>query len=187
MSEGEFDDIRYNMTGIGHKRNQYEAYPITNLGKMTSSLKNGSFIFILPSFYEEGLKKERTEKTKLYHDNLYLGFTALDNVTNYECSREYHSGWWYPHALEYVSGSTKESCTHHPSYSTNLNGVFDDLNPNQTTRTIVLCQKEDLHQCVVPKHGYDNPLIIGWKYSHIETLKLKSTKMWLGYKGTKLP
>merc|ERR1712038_854055 len=108
---------------------------------MTSSLKNGSFIFILPSFYEESLKIERTWKQKIYQDTLYLGFTALDNVTNYECSRKYNSGWWYPHALEYDYGSysTKESCTHHPLTGTNLNGVFDDLNPNQTTRTIAFC------------------------------------------------
>ena len=188
MSKGEFDDITY--YGLDHERNQYEAYPITNLGKMTSSLKNGSFIFILPSFYEEGLKKERKE-FKYYHDNLYLGFTALDNVTNYECSREYHSGWWYPHALKYDwhSRSVKESCTHHPLNGTNLNGVFDRLNPNQTTRTIVFCQKEELNQCVVPKHINDDPSrdVIGWKYNHIETLKLKSTKMWLGHKGRKLP
>merc|ERR1711993_228893 len=64
MSRGEFDDITYDFYGTDHKRNQYEAYPITNLGKMTSSLKSGSFLFILPSFYEEGLKKERTEKKK---------------------------------------------------------------------------------------------------------------------------
>merc|ERR1712020_503911 len=122
MSKDEFDDISY--YGLGRERNQYEAYPITNLGKMTSSLKNGSFIFILPSFYEEGLKTERTGETKYYHDNLYLGFTALDNVTNYHCSRESHSGWWYPHVLKWDddSSSTKESCTHHPSYATNLNG-----------------------------------------------------------------
>merc|ERR1711997_624932 len=114
-SKVELDDISYRLPSE-HERNQYEAYPITNLGKMTSSLKNGGFIFILPSFYEEGLKKERKQH-KWYHDNLYLGFTALNNVTNYECSREYHSGWWYPHAMKWVgglSGSVKESCSHHP-------------------------------------------------------------------------
>ena len=63
----EFDNITYSMPYNlldDYKRNQYEAYPITNLGKMTSSLKNGSFIFILPSFYEESLKRERTAKEK---------------------------------------------------------------------------------------------------------------------------
>ena len=148
---------------------------------MTSSLKNGSFIFILPSFYEEGLKKERTEKWKRYHDNLYLGFTALDNVTNYECSREYNSGWWYPHALKQVGGSVKESCTHHPLNGTNLNGVFDDLNPNQTTRTIAFCSRNDVKECIKPKKDRDND-IIGWEYSNIKTFKLRATKMWLGRK-----
>ena len=143
---------------------------------MTSSLKNGSFIFILPSFYEEGLKKERTEEYKDYHDNLYLGFTALDNVTNYECSREYNSGWWYPHALRRVSGSTKESCTHHPSYSTNLNGVFDDLNPNQTTRTIAFCSRNDVKECIKVDEWDE------WEYSNLKTFKLRATKMWLGRK-----
>ena len=146
---------------------------------MTSSLKNGSFIFILPSFYEEGLKKERTDKYKLYHDNLYLGFTALDNVTNYECSREYHSGWWYPHALEYLGNDgTKESCTNHPLNSTNLNGVFDDLNPNQTTRTIVFCGLHNVKECIKPKKN-KNGYVTGWEYSNIKTLKLRSTQMWL--------
>ena len=170
-----------------NKRNQYEAYPITSLGKMTSSLKNGSFIFILPSFYEEGLKKERTNEWKLYHDNLYLGFTALDNVTNYECSREYHSGWWYPHALDNkATMASKESCTHHPSNSTNLNGVFDDLNPNQTTRTIAFCQMNDVNDCVKPKYkkitfdnGNDYFIIDGWNYSNVITYKLKTTRKWI--------
>merc|ERR1712020_845949 len=132
---------------------------------MTSSLTNGSFVFILPSIYEEGLKKERTEEYKRYHDNLYLGFTALDNVTNYECSREYHSGWWYPHALkyDYDSYSTKESCTHHPLNGTNLNGVFDDLNPNQTTRTIAFCSRNDVKECIKPK---GSNAFYGWEYSN---------------------
>ena len=178
MSKSEFDDISYEIA-LGHERNQYEAYPITNLGKMTSSLKKGSFIFILPSFYEEGLKKERTE-FKLYHDNLYLGFTALDNVTSYECSREYHSGWWYPHALNYDFDSDliKESCTHRPLNGTNLNGVFDDLNPNQTTRTIAFCSMNDVRECIKPKKDKDG-WIIGWEYSNIKTFRLRNTKMWI--------
>ena len=152
--------------------------------KKTSSNKNGSFMFILPSFYKEGLKKERTEKYKFYHDNLYLGFTALDNVTNYECSREYHSGWWYPHALKFDrdSFSTKESCTHHPLNGTNLNGVFDDLNSNQTTRTIAFCGMNDVKECIKPRyHVYPSGVrdINGWEYSNIKTLRLRSTQMWL--------
>jgi hypothetical protein len=61
MSKVEFDDIIYLGVGVP---NQCEAYPITNLGKMTSSLKNGSFMFmeVLSSFYlrfkEKLLKKE---------------------------------------------------------------------------------------------------------------------------------
>ena len=47
------------------KRNKYEAYRITNLGSMTSSLKNGSFMFmeVLSSSYlrfKEKLLKKRT-------------------------------------------------------------------------------------------------------------------------------
>ena len=182
MSKGEFDDITYNPSEAYPKINQYEAYPITNLGKMTSSLKNGSFIFILPAFHEEGLKRER-QKLKLYHDNLYLGFTALDNVTNYQCSREYNSGWWYPHALRAIYDSgwpVKESCTHHPLNGTNLNGVFNDLNPNQTTRTIGFCSMNDVKECIKPKK--DGWVIIGWESSNTKTLKLRSTKMWLGRK-----
>ena len=53
------------------KRNKYEAYRITNLGSMTSSLKNGSFMFmeVLSSFYlrfkEKLLKKELITKIML--------------------------------------------------------------------------------------------------------------------------
>ena len=81
-----------------------------------------------------------------------------------------------------------ESCTYHPLNGTNLNGVFDDLNPNQITRTIAFCQKEDLNQCIVPEYGDwpKNDYVTGWKYNYIETMKLKSTKMWLGHRGTKL-
>jgi len=185
MSKVKLDDITYNPSKLLRKRNQYEAYPITNLGKMTSSLKKGSFMFILPSFYEVSLKKERTEKNNHYHHNLYLGFTALDNVTNYQCSRrEYHSGWCYPHALKYDGYSKKESCTHHPLNGTNLNGVFDRLNSNQTTRTIAFCGKNDVKECIKSKyHDFYNYLcdwddakcVIGWEYENIKTLKLRST------------
>ena len=146
-------------------------------------------IFLSNNICRRKSKNERTEKVKFYHDNLYSGFTALDNVTNYQCSREYDSGWWYPHALKVDDDglSIKESCTHHPLNGTNLNGVFDRLNSNQTTRTIVFCQKEDLNQCVVPNYMNEDPFdaVIGWKYNYIETMKLKSTRMWLGHKGTK--
>ena len=53
------------------KKNKYEAYRITNLGSMTSSLKNGSFMFmeVLSSFYlrfkEKLLKKELITKIML--------------------------------------------------------------------------------------------------------------------------
>ena len=133
---------------------------------MTSSLKNGSFVFILP----------------------FTAFTALDDVTNYQCSREYHSGWWYPHALEWDGlSSPKESCTHHPLNGTNLNGVFDDLNPNQTTRTIAFCSMNNVMECIKPKYNRRRPCgsvncISGWEYSNIKTFKLRSTKMWLGRK-----
>merc|ERR1712062_581964 len=111
---------------------------------------------------------------------------GLDNVTNYQCSREYHSGWWYPHALEYVHPSAKdgissrthqESCTHHPLNGTNLNGVFDDLNPNQTTRTIVFCTMNDIKECMKPTKK--SRLISGWEYSNITTFRLRTTSMWL--------
>ena len=86
LSSVEFDNIIYNPSLLFPKRNKYEAYPIIKLGKMTSSLEKGSFVFTLPSYYEESLLKERTETVKFYHDTLYLGFTALDNATNCECS-----------------------------------------------------------------------------------------------------
>ena len=187
MSNVQFDDITYNPSGLFPERNQYEAYPITNLGKMTSSLESGSFILMLPSFHEATLLKERTEKLKFYHDTLYLGFTALDNATNSECSREYNSGWWYPHALHYDwdSDSLKEYCTHRPFNGTNLNGVFDVLNPNKTTRTIAFCQFEDVNACIKPTYktweylGRENSDISGWNYNNMTTYKLKATTMWL--------
>ena len=54
------------------KKNKYEAYRITNLGSMTSSLKNGSFMFmeVLSSFYlrfkEKQFKKELITKIMLH-------------------------------------------------------------------------------------------------------------------------
>ena len=52
------------------KKNKYEAYRITNLGSMTSSLKNGSFMFmeVLSSFYlrfKENLLKKLITKIML--------------------------------------------------------------------------------------------------------------------------
>ena len=172
-------------------RNQYDAYPITQLGKMTSSLQNGSFIFMLPSVYEERPLHRSTKVHKWYHDHLYLGFTALDNATNYECSREYNSGWWYPYALQYDwdSASKKEFCTHHPFNGTNLNGVCDVLNPNQTTRTIAFCQMNDIDDCIKSKYKTAEvngkeyfTAIDGWNYHNITTYKLRATRMWLGKK-----
>ena len=149
------------------------------------------FSFMLHSFHEETLLKERTEKLKFYHDTLYLGFTALDSATNSECSRKYSSGWWYPYALHMNLDTKyiKESCTHHPFSGTNLNGVFDYLNPNLTTRRIMFCEKEDVNQCVMPKY-HDSMIcnfgkcLIGWNYRNIHTFKLKTTQMWLGKKTT---
>ena len=169
-------------------RDRYEAYPITNLGKMRSSLEKGSFLFMLPSFHEATLLKERTKKPKFYHDTLYLGFTALDNATNSDCSREYNSGWWYPYAMNYdlYSRSLKEFCTHHPFNGTNLNGMFDALNPNQTTRTIAYCQNGDVNDCITPQYetfevnSKEYKWIIGWNYNHMTTYKLQTTTMWLG-------
>ena len=187
ISKSEFDDITYNPSGAFPRRNQSEAYPITNLGKMTSSLTNGSFIFMLPSFYEERLLKERTEAPKYYHDTTYLGFTALDNAANADCSREYHSGWWYPYALHFdiYSKATRELCTYHPFNGTNLNGVFDVLNPNQTTRTIAFCPMDNVNDCIKPKYETfeeNSEEYTGWNYNHMTTYKLKTTAMWLGFR-----
>ena len=42
----------------------------------------------------------------------------------------------------------------------------------------------DINECVIPKYGRlcgaCPTLINGWKYKSLETLKLKTTKMWLG-------
>ena len=190
MSNVEFDDIAYLPSKWFPKRNQYEAYPIINLGKMTSSVANGSFLFLPPYFHEESLLKDELfiNKPKFYHDNLYLGFTASDNATNSECSREYKSGWWYPYALHYDWNSlvVKDFCTHHPFNGTDLNGVFDVLNPNQTTRTIAFCQMNDVNDCVKPKYkkvehpnGDEDVIMDGWNYNNVTTYKLKTTRMWI--------
>ena len=190
MSNVEFDNIAYLPSKWFPKRNQYEAYPIINLGKMTSSVANGSFLFLPPYFHEESLLKDELfiNKPKFYHDNLYLGFTSSDNATDSECSREYNSGWWYPYALHYDWNNlvVKDFCTHHPFNGTDLNGVFDVLNPNQTTRTIAFCQMNDVNDCVKPKYkkitfdsGNEYVIIDGWNYSNVITYKLKTTRMWI--------
>ena len=194
MSNVKFDHIAYLPSIWFRRRNQYEAYPIVNLGKMTSSVTNGSFLFMLPYFHEESLlinTDEIRNKPKFYHDNLFLGFTALDNATNSECSREYSSGWWYPRALYYdwERRVTKEFCTYHPFNGTNLNGVLDVLSPNQTTRTIAFCQMNDVNDCVKPKYkkvehpnGDEDVIMDGWNYNNVTTYKLKTTRMWIGKK-----
>ena len=195
MSNVEFDNVTYlPSVWFREKRNQYEAYPIIKLGKMTSSVPNGSFLFTLP-IHDESLLKAIThnfnpQNPKFYHDNLYLGFTAMDNAANSDCSREYSSGWWYPHALYYdwERGIKKEFCTYHPFNGTNLNGVFD-LNPNQTTRTIAFCQMNDVNDCMRPNHkkikfasGNEYFILDGWNYNNVITYKLKTTRMWIGKK-----
>jgi len=178
-----FDNIPYNFYQ-GHSwnlnpvRNQYEAYPITSLGNMTSNVGNGTFLFIRPSFIDGNLEDRKKErgKYKYYHDNLYLSFTTLSNETNYECSREYHSGWWYPYSLYQsteTNWETKEKCTHNITRSTNLNGIYD-RNINKTTRTIAFCNNKDINKCILP-YGSN-----GWKYVGMKSFKLKSTKMWIG-------
>ena len=77
------------------KKNKYEAYRITNLGSMTSSLKNGSFMFmeVLSSFYlrfKENLLKKLITKimlqiqhTKCYNNkftNKRLSYSAENKL-----------------------------------------------------------------------------------------------------------
>ena len=181
MDNVAFDNITYQPSIWFQKRNQYEAYPLIKLGKMTSSVPSGNFLFAPPKFYHN--------LPKFYHDTLYLGFTALDNSTNSECSREYSSGWWYTHAVYhyYESRVQKEFCTYHPFNGTNLNGVFDALSPNQTTRTIAFCQMNDVNDCLKLKYkrvqyssGNEYAIVDGWNYNNITTYKLKTTRMWIG-------
>ena len=97
-------------------------------------------------------------------------------------------GWCYSYSLlyDFERETKKESCTYHPLTATNLDGVFDYLNSNQTTRTIVLCRMNNVEECIKPKYHEQNcgkSCIIGWEYKNITTLKLRTTKMWLRKKN----
>ena len=118
-----------------------------------------------------------------YHDNLYASFTTIDSVRNEECGRNFHSGWWFPYGMSYVSNHgvhVIEYCTYEDMYGTNLNGVYHP-NVSENQFQIGFCRKNVINDCVKPKFN-EIADIIGWQYSNIDRIKLKQADMWLGRK-----
>ena len=99
---------------------------------------------------------------------------------NYDCSRKYKSGWWYPYGLkyDYRASTMKEKCQYDETNPfTNLNGVYHpDIKNNQ--RQIVLCTKPNVEDCFIYTRR-KNGLIKGFTLKFTATIKLTETSMWL--------
>ena len=140
-----------------------------------------------PNFVKsaEKKKKDRTDNVRYYHDYLNAGFHTLDMEEDYECSREYKNGWWFPHRVKWEGADNLNqigNCHFNPNVDTNLLGVYNkDEDNNQ--RQISFCEKED---CFVrgPPFWYSDGT--GWKgyynFTGLTSIKLKKTQMWLGRK-----
>ena len=148
---------------------------------MTSNITEGKFVFTIPSYFEGSLEDriEKRKQNKLYHDNLYLSFKTLDNLLNYDCSRKFRSGWWFPYRIKYKYVETvnfitysewREECSYN---GTNLNGYFDE-DEKKNKRMIGFCMKNNIHDCVISQ-GW-----VGWEYKNMKCIKLRTTKIWLG-------
>jgi hypothetical protein len=185
------DDIHYNGKGLLHIRNQNESYPIVSLGNITSSNVNeGQFVFARPSYYEGSLEDRKRDRNQVrsYYDHLYLSFKTLDNLLNNDCSRKFRSGWWFPYSIKLDNGKwsgigingngINGPCSYNEEFGTNLNGYFDqDVINNK--RMIGFCKKDNIHDCISPTKN-DRGYIKGWKYKNMKSIKLRTTKMWLG-------
>ena len=185
LTHKEIDDIKYDMPPQNHERNQVDWYPIISLGNQSSAGdQSGQFILINPSYLQRLDKKvERTVKFDYYHDLLYSSFTTFDMERNYECGRDFRSGWWFPFGLKYGDdGSNNEICQYTQSNPTsNLNGIFD-RNETKNQLQLVHCLKEKVEDCIqIEKQNssWGATFIIGWKYKNVSVLKLTDTKIWL--------
>jgi hypothetical protein len=147
---------------------------------MTSSNVNeGQFVFARPSYYDGSLEDRKRDRKqfKYYHDHLYFSFKTLDNLLNYDCSRRSRSGWWFPYSIKRDDPNWNEECSYNEEYGTNLNGYFDkDINNNK--RMIGFCTKDNIEDCISPTYKYGR--INGWEYKNMKSIKLRTTKMWIG-------
>lgn len=172
-----FDNITYNMNGVDHKRNQNESFPIVSLGNQTSSERNGQFVFIRPSYIKSLKEKTKERKRyKWYHDNFYLAFTTLDQEINYDCSRKFQSGWWFPYSMyngcaPKCNAPLKEYCSYDPGNETNLNGVYaQDITKNQ--RQIAFCTMNKIERTSRDKRSINSSSSSQYEYNY----RLNSTK-----------
>jgi len=170
------DGITYKMYGLNQIRNKKEFYPIIHLGKQSSNVEGGQFIFIHPAYLKnlDEKVKERSERDH-YNHLLYASFSK----TNYECGRDWRGGWWYPYGIKFAGrGPKKEECQYTELKSiSNLNGMFNEKE-KENQRQLVLCQKERVEDCIeMERNKYG--LITGWHLSNTRTMKLTETKMWL--------
>jgi len=172
------DNIRYYF----QIRNQIEYYPIISLGAQTSpSDKEGNYIFINPSYLKDVKTKiEERSKYEFYHDLFYAGFKTLDMDKNYQCSRKYKTGNWFPYGIEKdpYSKIIQETCQHtFDTTHTNLNGVYDqDMKKNE--RQIILCNRPKVEDCFVNTYSKYGE-IRGVTLNYTTTIKLSETRMWL--------
>ena len=165
------------------------SYPIISLGNQTSiGVEGAQIILIKPSYLKNLFEKvgERSEG-EYYHDLLYSSFSTFDQVRNYECARDFKSGWWFPYGIKYDkdTGITSEECQYNNKSKSlsNLNGMFYGKTANNQ-RQLVVCMKARIEDCIQYENGYN--WIKDWKLVNTKTIKLSETKMWLSRPQSKL-
>ena len=116
---------------------------------------------------------------------VYASFKAIDMDRNYECSRNYKSGWWFPYGVGYDSKNDiiNETCQYDRNKPhTNLHGMYDD-NKIKNQLQMIFCRKQNVADCILPTSGVGcdgcGIQIDGWMLNHTTTIKLKGARMWL--------
>ena len=139
-----------------------------------------------PNFLKsaEEKKEDRTNDLRDYQDYLNAGFHTLDMEEDYECSRKYKNGWWFPHRLKnerYAEDVNQTgNCHFNPNVDTNLLGEYNE-EKDKNRRQISFCEKEDCFLRGPPFWNSGN-----WKgyydLTDLTSIKLKKTQMWIGGK-----
>ena len=178
------DDVTYYFDRAQNRkiRNRTELYPIISLGNQSSyGVKSGQFILINPTYLKNLNEKARYHYRGFYTDLIYASFTTFDTESDYQCARDFRSGWWYPVGMKYDEAKdvAREECQNNNSSKpfSNLNGMFDE-NKTNNQRQLVHCLMEKVEDCFeIEKNYYGRR--IDWHLKNIRILKLTETKMWL--------
>ena len=170
----ELDDTIYSAyPDVTH--NKHASYPIKTLGNVSSSINgDGQFVLVWPS-YLKSFEEKKYDREVHHDDYMYAGFHTLDMDEDYECSREYKSGWWFPHRVRSeakTKANTNGNCYHDTSLHTNLNGVYHQ-NITKNQRQISYCNSTNVEDCFDRDDGHK------YKFTGLTSIKLKHTQLWL--------